>query len=583
MLTADCFEEFCAQMLDTEFVYIPQLGADDRLVTPFDCIWDGDVSGTKHVLASHDAYAQSPKAKQFFQTVLSSHGAEWITKLSLLRTKPEVSPNSVSDVYKTIMAVSEDDDCWTLIRDGFEDDELIYIPHEDIWCPQSLCVWSACSFIAGRFGIRRHYPDLRYLFVDRLDVPQPDIPSYIEKMLLMAGGPVNRSELLVIMEELNGLEPTADDLELLKLVKFLPVQRKNTSISYVTAGEPFLIIDDTRLRLDPEVPVLDLTPEDACRLRHFFTNLGLGMHYVSGQIRQETLCVFNGAVESVELTHDLRQRAKALYRCTLYYGGMKSMLPSDKVHRLFSQAVVFTATGFRRHISTNDGLATEDSHEGRLHHKEIDGALRLYVPGDRKEQAICYATEIPHALVRYLKIDHQAACSTFATILRESPDILDEILGEKGIIHSAIKLSNELPVRTKSQLGPEGVGKNSGSSSGTTQGPDRSASIKLKTSKQYLEKQDNGLRYMTTLIKKYSITPAELGENDSLGIVSEYFKVKHEDRELTVTGAALKAAKESPESDQMALLLNDLDTQRQAVIISQSVLEAAAENEICGH
>ncbi|KAL4932062.1 uncharacterized protein BDV17DRAFT_301079 [Aspergillus undulatus] len=586
MLTPDSFEKLCAQMPGTEFVYIPQWGTDDKLVKPSDCLWNGDVSGSKHVLASHDAYARNPKVKQLFQTVLTSQGAEWVTKLSHLQTKTKVSRMSVYDAYKAIMEDPENDCDWTSIRERFEDGDYIYIPHEDDWYPPSMCAWSARPWIDGRCGIRNHYPDPRHFFVEGLRVYQPDILSYIEQMLdivevaeiYTAGS----SEWLLVMQELNDLKPTADDLEPLRLARFLPVRRKATHITYVTVDEPFFIIDDTRLQLDPKLPVLDITPENACRFRHSLTALGLGERYVSWKAK-ETTCAVDDAKESTELTHDFRQRAEALCRCMNYYGSRKSTLSREQIQELFSQATVFTATGFRRHFRLDHELATEESHQGRLHYEVAGDALRIYVPWNDKKRAICYATELPHALVSYLEIDHQAACGTFATILRESLDILDDTLGEKGIIFPVAAVPNELPIRTKTQLASKGSNINSTLSSTSTQASHESTVIKLKADEEYIEKQNNGLGYLATLTKKYRIATEDLGASDLPDIVSEYFKVKPDDRELSFTEAALKAAAGSLKSGHMAMLLDDLAGQGLPVMITPSVLETAAANEIYGH
>ncbi|KAL4949538.1 hypothetical protein BDW69DRAFT_188227 [Aspergillus filifer] len=587
MLTVESFEELCAQMSDAGFIYIPLLGTDDRLAKPSDCLWDGDVSGTKHVLASHDVYTRTSKVKQLFKTVLTSQGAEWVTKLSHLRTKTMVSLTSVCDVYKAIMEDTENGSDWYSIRKEFEHANYIYVPHEDSWYPPSLCVWSGLSWIDGRCGIRGHYADLRYLFVQKLGVFQPDIPSYIEQILAMVqAGTIDSTDWLLVMQELNDLNPNAVDLEPLRLVKFLPVRRKDTQITYVAVDASFFIVDDPRLQLDREVPILAITPEGACRLRHTLTALGLGRHYVSMQIREST-CLINDAKESTELTHEFRQKADALCRCTIYYGSRKSLLSSEQIRTIFSQTTVFTATGFRRHFRLDDGLATEETHGGRLSFVGNNEAFQIYVPSDRKQRAICYATELPHALVSYLKINHQAACGTFATILRESPDLLDDILEEKGIIYPMPSLSNKLPIRLKNQFASKSSNIDFRSSSTFTQAHDRSTVIKLKANNEYLEglcfeNQISGLGYLTALTKKYGIGTEYLDVNDLSTTLSEYFKVTPEHRGLTFTEAALKVAAESQRSDQMALLLDDLATQSLVVTIPPPVLEAAAANEICG-
>ncbi|KAL4901866.1 hypothetical protein BDW74DRAFT_181307 [Aspergillus multicolor] len=340
-------------------------------------------------------------------------------------------------------------------------------------------------------------------------------------------GNVNRNEILVVIKELSSLGPTAEDLESLKFVKFLPVRNRATRITFVTVDVPFFIIDDDRIQLDPAIPVLDLGVEDVRRSRRFLAALGLEKRFVSGQIIEKTLTV-SGAEESAELTQELRQKAESLFRYTIYY--------------------VYTASGFRRYFGLGDGLMTEVGHEGRLHLEEVGGTFRLYVPKDRKQRSICYSTELPEALVRCLRIDDKAACGMFATILCHPVDISDVILGEKGII------------RPSAQLAP----------------------VVLKASDEYIRMQNDRLPYLETLGKKYNFQHPDIEAVNESSILSEYLKFKRADRTLPIIEAALKAAAEVVESDQMKFLLDYLRVQGQAITMSQAVLEIAARNEVCG-
>ncbi|KAL2817700.1 hypothetical protein BDW59DRAFT_165856 [Aspergillus cavernicola] len=580
-LLADNYcEEFWDNSTPIAIVYLSQLGPDDTLVKLADCVWDDDHSG-RYVLASHDDYTHNPKVKQMFQRVMSSRRGDWVTLLSKLSSLPKetsISPNIVRGIYKAIMEGSQNDQDWQTIRVRFRVRDLIYIPHKDAWHPPSRCAWSACSSINGKYGIRHLYPDLERLFVDRLSISVPDIHYYVEHIQFMVMvGNISTSEMLIVIKELIARSPTPDDLEPLKLLRFLPVRTSTIHITYRTVDEPFFIIDDDRLQVDPGVPVLDFTPEDVCRLRAFFSALGLQTRYISSQLIEGT-CAVSDVKESAELTHELRLKSESLYRCTIHYGSTKSMLSDNKAQELFSRATVYTAVGFQRHFSLEDGLATEISQPGRLHLDEIDSILRIYVPGDERQRAICYATELPQALVRYLKIDDQAACGTFATVLREPVEILDEILNDKGIIRAVIKRTQGLVIHTKSQLESKEVGSDSTASSNPIQPAQQSLPIILKASESYLQKNKSSLSYLTTLTKKYNITRADI-EHDLPSVAFDYFKTGREKQGLTVTEAALQAAAESNNSGEMALLL---EAQGQAVAIPEAILKSAAENEMCG-
>ncbi|KAL4744652.1 hypothetical protein BDW72DRAFT_212314 [Aspergillus terricola var. indicus] len=583
LLADNYYEEFWDYPTPTAIVYLPQSGSDGKLVRLADCVWDDDFPCGKHVLGSHEQYLQSLKVKQMFQRALGSQNtnyAAFLSKLSWLQGQNFTSRDSVYRIYKAIMEGPWSEQDWPIIRAHFESRKLIYIPHEDSWIPSTICVWSAFPFTNGQYAIRHIYPGLEDLFVDRLRVDVPDIGSYVEKICFMAPEDSIISETLVVLKELSSLRPTANDLKLLKLVKFLPVRKGTNHIVFAKVDDPYFIVDDDRLQVDARVPVLDFTPEDVCCLRGFFSALGLQERYVSSQLTDTTVVTSN-ADKSAELTHDLRQRAQSLLRCTIHYGSRASIRPYGKVQEIFSQATVYTTENISRHFNLGDGLETETSYRGQSHLEKIDGSLRVFVPRDERQRAICYATELPRAFVLYLGIDDRMACGTFATVLREPLDILDAILNEMGIIHPAMDQPEELIIRTKNQAESGEISSISNASLNGTRPVQQSLLIKLKASEEYMEKQASGLKYLTSPTKSYNIAD-EYAEYNSSNIIVSYYKSKPQDRGLTIIDAALKAAAESPNTSQLAHLLDHIGTQGHSVTVSQGALEAAAANEICG-
>lgn len=129
------------------------------------------------------------------------------------------------------------------------------------------------------------------------------------------------------------------------------------------------------------------------------------------------------------------------------------------------------------------------SHEGRVHIEEADGALRIYVPVDPKQRAISYATELPLGLVRLLKICDKEACEAFATVLRESVDILDDILTEKGIIQLSTTgpRVRGLAIRTKNQVGSQKQQSRSSPTPGCMRATRDTWPMRLNASKEYIK------------------------------------------------------------------------------------------------
>lgn len=76
-----------------------------------------------------------------------------------------------------------------------------------------------------------------------------------------------------------------------------------------------------------------------------------------------------------------------------------------------------------------------------------DWKLNLFVPSDPVQRRICYSAQLPETLVASHFIDNPAARGTFATVLREPLNTLDDILTEYGITELPI-LEPESPVVT---------------------------------------------------------------------------------------------------------------------------------------
>lgn len=199
------------------------------------------------------------------------------------------------------------------LSDHFKLNRYIYIPDKDIWCAPAECVWSATPFSKWKYGIRHIYPGLEALFLYRLCIYSPYLRHYVDEITSAASGDKTTGQMSVLIQELSGFNPTSKDLECLQLVKFLPVRHGDTGITYVSAGEAFLIPDDERFEIDSCVPVLNMTPLEICRSRAFIAAMGLDSRYLSRQITELTLPV-DDAEESANLTHTLREKAGFLYR-----------------------------------------------------------------------------------------------------------------------------------------------------------------------------------------------------------------------------------------------------------------------------
>ncbi|CEL05721.1 hypothetical protein ASPCAL06837 [Aspergillus calidoustus] len=610
LLADHYFESFWESPTPVSIVYIPRQGLDDKLVPLADCVWGKDVSG-KYRLDSFGNYTNNCKVKEMFRRVLCSQGVDGkrdgdrdftalLAELSRLKAEASVPSDTVCGVYELIMRGSWSGRDWRSIRKRFESQRLIYIPDTNSWYPPSRCAWTDLTSINEKYGVRRIYPDLKLLFIDELGIVSPDIGDYIDEMQAMGlAGHANPSEMLDVIKELIKCDAGTDDFEALKLCRFLPIRRSPTTTTYGTVDERFLIIDDDRIHVNTEEPVLDFMPEDVCRLRRFFSALGLEERYVSRQLGSVTYPLTN-VQESADLTRELRQKSEALYRIAIHYGSRDCALPSEPIRKLLSQAIVYTATGFRRRFTLGSdprgAISTKSEHNGRVHVEKVDDTLRIYVPGDARERKICYATELPRQLASYLEIYGQAARRVFGTVLREPVEILDDILWEEGIIRLSLDPPREFGPRPKEQAEPEGVGSDTDAMPPVQELPpiifEECTSrerlidfyeLNLMQSRPHRAAKgaSGGLPGLTTLTKKYNLIELDT-DHDIPSVATDFFQISPGECDLTFTETTLRAAAEDRSSETMALLTKYFEERGQDLAIPETVLKCAAENEECG-
>lgn len=103
---------------------------------------------------------------------------------------------------------------------------------------------------------------------------------------------------------------------------------------------------------------------------------------------------------------------------------------------MFQNAGVYESEGFQKTLKLSQGglTATAESSRGVLHVEVDDGTLQLFVPRNSRERNICYASQLPKALVRYLGITDPTATGIFHVVISSSTDIIDDVLDENGII-----------------------------------------------------------------------------------------------------------------------------------------------------
>jgi hypothetical protein len=188
----------------------------------------------------------------------------------------------------------------------------------------------------------------------------------------------------------------------------------------------------------------------------------------------------------------------------------------------------------------------------------------------------------------------------FATVLREPVEILGDILQAEGIIRPALDPPCERGLQPDELPDPHG----NGCEQMKTAAPmppvrqllpilfeeciPRGESLEfaelnlmLRLRRRAAKLADKGPSFLTTLTKKYNLTELDI-DQEIPAIATGFFQVTPGERNPTLAETTLRAAATDRSSETMALLTKYLEERHENVIISETVMQLAAENEECG-
>ncbi|THC96715.1 hypothetical protein EYZ11_003821 [Aspergillus tanneri] len=332
----------------------------------------------------------------------------------------------------------EDTESLMSLRANIDNDKLIYDPHSEKRYPRGQCIW-APTRIGNQIGLSEIYPDLEEFFVDRLLIKPPSLDTYFSQLKsLSTENSVKYDDVITAIRNINDFNPTELDLEPLKAVQFLPVNRHNQSleVSYVSTAEEFFIVDrDGWPALFYEkVPTLSMSLDEIRGIRPFLNSLGLDKRFISTAAVKKT-AVYPRPTESAPgLTREFREKARLLCRCAVYYSGVKS-IAAEEIYNIYRNARVYKSAYIAAiySLQLQSGEHVSVDAYSRLHVEYSNEQLDLFVPSDANERRICYSGQLPETLTNYLPIKNPVARGTFTTILQQPLDVSNSILAEDGI------------------------------------------------------------------------------------------------------------------------------------------------------
>lgn len=109
------------------------------------------------------------------------------------------------------------------------------------------------------------------------------------------------------------------------------------------------------------------------------------------------------------------------------------------------RATVYESDGFKKTLTLrqNMTLVTTESDRGLVHIDDGSNTLRIYIPRDTLSRLKCYSTDLPKALVRWLKIEDEAATATFRVVCCMQDDVIEYTLDNDGITTAADRDTGE--------------------------------------------------------------------------------------------------------------------------------------------
>ncbi|EEP80666.1 predicted protein [Uncinocarpus reesii 1704] len=434
-----------------EAVYVPSSESHDECLSPpEDCVWSGpSFLRVRSALGFYDTYRESGKIKKLLTGILkipNAGRAVYLKELAWMRNR-SISFDNLLIVYRSLLEVARPNN-WEQVRSAFKACSLVYIRSQNLWCKPSSCLWTVAPRVGNQFGIASDYGELEELFVSRLLVQAPTIATYIEQLKTVStGGSPNRQDIQSAILSITELGPTSRDVDGLRHVKFLPVKLSRDKTVYENPAAEFFIVDRIEYgsAFDGKVPVLDLSLEDVRQFRGFLLALGFADRYMSAAVKESTTVLQPAVNPTAILTHEIRMKAKALFRCAVHFNSTKTLNRKEAVCRMLQGVQIYESQGFSKTLNlTLGGLAiTAESARGLLHLEDEGDVLKIYVPRDQKDRRRCYANQLPKELMNHLGIADPAARGVFQNIIRSEMDILDDILEEDGIIQVDMDLSHD--------------------------------------------------------------------------------------------------------------------------------------------
>ncbi|EHK18343.1 uncharacterized protein TRIVIDRAFT_47475 [Trichoderma virens Gv29-8] len=433
--------------------------------SPAECVWDGPKSLTikAPLLAIYKAIPVENLSTitPFFTEVLGIGNYDekiLCDQLDDLRESGSNDFDRIKSLYislRELLGKKTSNETRELIR-NFASKALIYTKSDECWNTVSQCLWSCATTIRSKKVLESDYKEMRSFFVGILGVETLNLGLiYTELSKLGESTPtveLVKEQLFAFRDHLNTIRDYPDvKPDLMRKFKIFPVRQPgiNQNIQFCDGNAEFAIADRRPLEdnFRQKIRTLGFTFDEIHALGPVIRWLGLEERYLSRLVTETSKVEESDRVLNYSLSRNIESRARALCRVAKHFNSPKWRTTEEfqELYDMLKKAKVFETDKISCLQIVQQG-GKQYSHEisrSEFHLEETDVGLDIFVPQEKKSQALCLARALPARLFEWMTTVpstknsssiNDRSHSLVKDILKEDSDIYNQILLAEGIV-----------------------------------------------------------------------------------------------------------------------------------------------------
>ncbi|KAF2103412.1 hypothetical protein NA57DRAFT_31443 [Rhizodiscina lignyota] len=346
-------------------------------------------------------------------------------------------------LYKELQVPKFDIQCMShsnVFRSRFEDRKLIYDSRNLTWHAPSSCIWAEDRIqLPRKVSLASAYKGYQSFFTKTLGVTKPNLQMHINALEQKAANEPEKQDILQEMLNICAFNPTPDALKRLGNCECFPIKPQLGNLAWVNGSSDFAIIDRREYGelFSGKLKILDLTLEEVHSIKDFLDAMQLEERYLSSAVKPKTSA--EGGSLSRTLTDDLRKKSYAICRFAAHFGSARVRRDPATVQSMLQSMEVYSSSGISMSLSIKqaDREVTIDQKRAYFHLKEEEGKLTLYVPKNGAQRQVCYASELPAAILKHFGAQTAESARFGHVIAAPGLSAVNELLEINGIIEVA--------------------------------------------------------------------------------------------------------------------------------------------------